>query len=43
MISVTIGTERRPFNDVDPQWVTRLIDGRSHNGLAVCVMVEIDA
>lgn len=42
MISVTIGGERRLFNDVDPQWVTRLIDGCSRNGLAVCVMVEID-
>lgn len=42
MISVTIGGECRAFNDVDPQWVTRLVDGCSRNGLAVCVMVEID-
>lgn len=41
MITVTIGTDSRNLQDVDPQWVTQEINGRRKDGESVCVQVRI--
>lgn len=42
MITVTIGQEVRPLNDVDSHWVTQQIERRLRDGISVCVAVKID-
>lgn len=42
MITLTIGQETRPLNDVDSHWVTQQIERRLRDGISVCVAVRID-
>ena len=41
MVTVTIGSDSRPGEEADPQWVTQEINRRRQDGQAVCVQVQI--
>ena len=41
MGTVTIGSDTRPLQDADAQWVTQEINGRRHDRQTVCVRVAI--
>jgi hypothetical protein len=37
-----IGTETRPLEQADPEWITQQINRRRHEGVAVCVRVQVN-
>jgi len=39
--TISIGSESRPLEDADPEWITQQINGRRKDGQAVCVRVSI--
>jgi hypothetical protein len=42
MITITVGTESRRFEDFTEQWITQQIQRRREDGAASCVTVTID-
>ena len=45
MIRITIGTEHRNINslrDMEESWVNQQVNGRQHDGQAVCVQVSFE-
>lgn len=40
---ISIGIDRRPLEEADPQWITQEIQGRRKDGQDVCVVVRIEA
>jgi hypothetical protein len=41
MISVKVGNDEKPLDDVSTGWITQQIERRRHDGVAVCVVVSI--
>ena len=42
MITVRINDDQKPVGDADfERWVARQIEGRRHDGVAICVSVEV--
>jgi hypothetical protein len=41
MISVTIGPSTRELNEANESWINQQINGRLHDGAAICVRVSI--
>lgn len=43
MSVISIGADRRPLEEADPQWISQEIQGRRNDGQDVCVVVRIEA
>jgi hypothetical protein len=42
MSTIVIGTETRPLEQADPEWINQQINRRRHEGVAVCVRVQVN-
>ena len=41
MSTIAIGSETRPLEQADPEWITQQINRRRQEGASVCVRVQI--
>lgn len=41
MSTVKIGSDERPIQDADPQWINQQINRRRDDGVDVCVVVRV--
>ncbi|MEA2579125.1 MAG: hypothetical protein QOE83_17 [Actinomycetota bacterium] len=41
MVTIRLGNQTRPLEEVDASWITRHVGGRQHEGVPVCVEVRI--
>jgi hypothetical protein len=41
MISVKVGNDEKPLDDVSPDWIVQQIERRRRDGIAVCVVVSV--